>query len=116
MITCDAGYLLCYGECVKTSKCSKPPLPNCDTFHENQCNGNTIVTNSTFENHRWFTPLKGQEGYMESFQDYGRLVAHAHVVYDAARTSASVQLIALHKKKTGISFTYSFAGVEQARD
>ena len=114
-ITCDAGFLLCYGKCVKTAKCSKPPLPNCETFHENQCDGNVIVTNSTFENHRWFTPLQGEDGYLDSYQDYGRLVAHAHVVYNAGRTSATVQLIALHKHD-GVTFAYIFAGVKQASD
>lgn len=47
---------------------------------------------------RWYTPLEGEEGYQPSFQDYGRLVAYAKVMYaDPTLTSATVTVIAKHK-------------------
>ena len=29
-------------------------LPGCETFRENQCSGDNIVTPDSFENRRWF--------------------------------------------------------------
>mmetsp|Transcript_90898 Transcript_90898/g.283187 ORF Transcript_90898/g.283187 Transcript_90898/m.283187 type:complete len:639 (+) Transcript_90898:53-1969(+) len=88
-------------------------LPGCQIYKENQCSGNAIETSPSFEDHRWFTPVKGDEGYQASFQDYGKLVAHAHVTYsDSSMTAASVEVIALHKDKSA-KLTYVFAGKEQ---
>jgi alpha-amylase len=70
----------------------KPPLPGCETFQENRCQGTQTETPESFESHRWYTPLRGDADYRPSFQDYGKLVASAHVVYNAAHTGATVDL------------------------
>ena len=63
-------------------------LPSCEIFSENKCNGNDIETASSFEDHRWFTPERGSQNYVSSFQDYAKLAGHVHLVYDdASRTS-----------------------------
>lgn len=40
----------------------------------NQCVGNVIVTDDSFEAARWFTPARGTEGWIESFQVHCRLI------------------------------------------
>ena len=45
-------------------------LPDCQIYSENKCNGNEIVTDSSFESHRWFTPRRGDKDYISSFQVY----------------------------------------------
>ena len=73
-------------------------LPGCDTYHDNQCVGNTIVTNSSFAANRWFTPPRGAAGYQDSFQDYSHLVGYTHLAYtDATKTAATVELRGIHK-------------------
>jgi hypothetical protein len=47
---------------------SLPPLPGCQTFHDNQCSGNQINTPDSFENRRWFTPQRGDPDWIPSFQ------------------------------------------------
>eukprot|EP00122_Pirum_gemmata_P021396 Pgem_evm1s19936 len=49
---------------------SQNDLPGCDTYHLNQCQGNVIETDPSFESYRWYTPAKGEKGYLPSFQDY----------------------------------------------
>lgn len=85
---------------------TKPPLPGCDVFTENRCQGTQIDTPDLFENHRWFTPLRGDADYRPSFQDYGKLVANAHVVYNNDRTSATVDLRAKARDSTDLSFWF----------
>jgi len=88
--------------------CSKPPpLPGCATYHENQCSGREVDTDPSFEDHRWFTPAKGDVGYEESFQDYSRLVGHNHVVYSADRSSATVEVITLTKDEVDLKFSFN---------
>jgi hypothetical protein len=43
-------------------------LPDCQIYSENQCVGNEVITDPNFENHRWFTPRKGDTDYISSFQ------------------------------------------------
>lgn len=43
-------------------------LPDCQIYSENKCVGDQIVTDSSFESHRWFTPRKGDPDYLTSFQ------------------------------------------------
>jgi hypothetical protein len=43
-------------------------LPDCQVYAENQCVGDQIATDSSFETHRWFTPRKGDADYISSFQ------------------------------------------------
>jgi len=88
---------------------TKPPLPGCNVFSENQCSGDVIITPPAFENHRWFTPSKTEPGYQASFQDYSHLVGHAHLEYSADRQSATVTVVALHKNNASLS--YAFDGI-----
>jgi len=76
----------------------------------NQCQGEVIETDPKFEANRWYTPQKGDPEYQESFQDYGVLVAHAHVVYtDATLAAATVEIIAQHKDPS-VTLTYVLGG------
>lgn len=88
-------------------------LPGCQIYSLNQCQGSATDTDPSFEASRWFTPLKGEAGYQQSFQDYGKLVGHAHVVYDSSMASATLELVALHKDPS-TKLTFVFGGKEQA--
>merc|ERR1712216_423854 len=86
------------------------PLPGCEVFHANQCQGNNIVTDPSFEANRWFTPLKGEAGHLPSFQDYGRLVAYTSVQYsDETLTAATVTVNTKHKDPS-VAVTCAFRG------
>ena len=77
----------------------------CEIFSDNQCDGDVIVTNPSFEKNRWFTPARGSDGWQASFQDFDRLVGSATVKYTSAeRTSALVTVNALHRD--GANLTY----------
>lgn len=92
-----------------------PPgsLPGCSIYSENICEGREIVTDPIHDAKRWYTPLKGDDGYQPSFQDYGLLVAHAHVVYsDPSLTSATLEVVAQHKDPS-VTLTYVLGGAEQ---
>eukprot|EP00935_MAST-01C_sp_MAST-1C-sp1_P001583 g1583.t1 len=82
----------------------------CNHFTENQCQGQIIVTDPSFDDHRWFTPSKSDPHYLPSFQDYSRLVGHAHVEYSASGT-VTVQILCTHKANA--TLTYSFDGKAQ---
>jgi len=85
---------------------------DCFIYNENQCDGDVIVTDDSFEANRWFTPARGTEGWKESFQDYDRLVASAHLVYTSSSLDeVSVTVQALHKD--GVDLSYSFGGKSQ---
>lgn len=77
-----------------------------------QCAGNAIITDPSFEDHRWFTPAPGQDGYRKSFQSYYALAAHVHLTYDSSRSSVSAEIIATHRDNADL--TYIFNGVEQS--
>jgi alpha-amylase len=92
---------------------SSAPLPGCQVFSANQCSGNVVETNASFEENRWFTPEKGDPDYEESFQDYGRLVAHAQVRYsDTTLTKATLTVVAQHKDPSA-KLTYVIGGTSQ---
>ena len=82
-------------------------LPGCQTFHQNQCNGNTITSNASVAANRWYTPTKGATT-PKSFQDFSNLVGYAHLQYtDTTRSSATVTIRATAKSST-MQFTYTF--------
>jgi hypothetical protein len=56
--------------------------------------GNTIITDPSFENHRWITPARGDPDWQPSYQDFSRLVGNAHVVYNQNRSLATVTVSA----------------------
>ena len=83
-------------------------LPGCQTYHENQCQGNTITSNATVGANRWFTPPSTTKGTTKSFQDYSHLVAYAHVQYsDTTLTSATVNIRATAASST-MQLEYQF--------
>eukprot|EP01125_Pyxidicula_operculata_P006151 TRINITY_DN2141_c0_g1_i3.p1 TRINITY_DN2141_c0_g1~~TRINITY_DN2141_c0_g1_i3.p1 ORF type:complete len:858 (-),score=126.05 TRINITY_DN2141_c0_g1_i3:47-2620(-) len=114
-LVCDQGWTLCYGTCQLGSQCSKPPLPGCQTFSNNQCSGNNINTPPEYEASRWWTPQPTDQSYLPSYGDYWRLVGHAHVVYSSSRTSATVQLVPLHQNSS-VTFRYVFNGAMYPTD
>ncbi|KAK3271529.1 hypothetical protein CYMTET_20131 [Cymbomonas tetramitiformis] len=100
---------------------SPPPAPpagpcdlqGCDTFRNNQCNGDVIVTSDLFEANRWFTPAQGAPGYLPSFQDYSRLVGYTVVKYAAGGASAVVEVRATHRRGSAVTLRYRFGNQEQ---
>ncbi|PRP89569.1 hypothetical protein PROFUN_00833 [Planoprotostelium fungivorum] len=85
------------------SQAGKPPLGGCDTFRDNQCNGNNVETDPAMAERRWFTPPKDTTG---------RLVAVLHVEYDSNRETANVTVQATHKDPT-VELKYKFNGQAQ---
>lgn len=93
-----------------------PPgwLPGCEVFHANECQGDAIITDTSFEASRWYTPLKDDSDYQKSFQDYGKLTAYASVKYtDSSLTGASVTVKPLHKDPH-VTFNCILGGKEGA--
>ena len=43
-------------------------LSGCATFRDNQCNGDTIITDPSFDARKWFTPPRGHVDWKPSFQ------------------------------------------------
>ena len=87
------------------------PLPGCQTYHDNQCQGNTITTNASMGERRWFTPARGTKGYLPSFQDYSPLVGYTSITYSADRSTATVSVNAVHKDSS-VTLTYIFDGTQ----
>lgn len=88
-------------------------LPGCQIYTQNRCQGDNVQTDPSFEANRWFTPLKGDSDYRDSFQDYGKLVGHTHVVYsDSSLSAATVEVVAVHKDPS-VKFSFVFNGQEQ---
>lgn len=85
-------------------------LPTCEVYHENQCEGDVIITDPSFEDHRWFTPSSKDKGYISSFQSYDRLAAHVKLSYDVTLKTAQAEIIATHRD--GATLKYSFDGDE----
>lgn len=77
-----------------------------------QCQGNEIITDPSFDDHRWYTPGPGSKDYISSFQSFHVLVGHVHLTYDSSHTSATAEIIAEHRDKVALS--YSFGGVTQS--
>eukprot|EP00727_Mastigamoeba_balamuthi_P001303 m51a1_g1117 hypothetical protein (851) ;mRNA; f:163061-166336 len=122
-IVCEDGWKLCPDSsssagsvCVQGNECPMPPLPGCQIFEDNRCKTDTqIDTDAKYADNVWYTPRPGDADYLESFGDYWRLVGHAHVVYDAGRTSAKVSIIAQHRDPT-VTLSYEFDGVKQSNN
>eukprot|EP00823_Brevimastigomonas_motovehiculus_P006138 TRINITY_DN4910_c0_g1_i1.p1 TRINITY_DN4910_c0_g1~~TRINITY_DN4910_c0_g1_i1.p1 ORF type:complete len:625 (+),score=121.29 TRINITY_DN4910_c0_g1_i1:72-1946(+) len=93
---------------------AKDPLPECKVFEENRCSGQEIITPDSFENHRWFTPARGEADYLESFEDYSHLVAYASLTYSSDHKEADVTIIATHRDGGQAKLLYSFDGVTQS--
>ena len=85
-------------------------LPECQIYTENQCSGDVIVTDPSFEDHRWYTPAVGDADYNPSYQDYAYLAAHVQLTYNADRTSATATVVTNQNGNDALS--YEFDGVE----
>ena len=83
-------------------------LPGCNTYQDNHCQGNAIVTNTSLQQRRWFTPNKGQAGWQPSFGDYGKLVASASVVYSSPAMLAATVTITAASSNPQATFMYQF--------
>lgn len=86
-------------------------LPSCQIYSENQCVGNAIVTDPSFEDHRWYTPGPTEKDYRPSFQSYNVLAAHVHLKYSSDRKSVTAEVLADHRDKKDLK--YIIDGVEQ---
>lgn len=82
-------------------------MPSCQIYSENQCSGNTIITDPSFENHRWYTPGPTETGYLKSFQNYNVLAANVHLTYDTSRTSVVAEIRAAHRDGAGLSYVFN---------
>lgn len=83
------------------------PLGDCQTFQDNQCQGDAINTSDVFAARRWATPSRKDKGYVASFQDYSELVAYSAITYSADRSSATVEVRALQKDPS-VTLSYTF--------
>eukprot|EP01116_Phalansterium_solitarium_P024025 TRINITY_DN8669_c0_g1_i1.p1 TRINITY_DN8669_c0_g1~~TRINITY_DN8669_c0_g1_i1.p1 ORF type:complete len:872 (-),score=231.66 TRINITY_DN8669_c0_g1_i1:183-2798(-) len=116
-VTCQSGWIDCYGQCQQGDQCQKPPLPGCQTFQLNQCSGNNIVTPDQFDASRWWTPRPGDAGYLPSYQDYYRLVGHAHLEYTADLMSCLVQVVLIGSNQTqNTTYKYVFGSVASSNN
>lgn len=71
-----------------------------------------IITDPSFEDHRWFTPSPADADYLSSFQGHYALAAHVHLTYDAARTTATAEILA-DTRDANATLTYIVGGVAQ---
>lgn len=114
---CDgaSGWIMCPdGACHHATKCPIDPLPGCQIFNENQCQGDVIVTDPSFDSHRWQTPVRGTAWHIPSYQDMSDLVAYPRVVYAADRKSAKVSVIATTRNPLLTNtLSYYFNGTAQ---
>eukprot|EP00727_Mastigamoeba_balamuthi_P001792 m51a1_g1161 hypothetical protein (861) ;mRNA; r:330037-333715 len=120
-VLCQDGWTACPDAlsasgttCVRGTDCPSPAvLPGCQTFTDNRCQGDQIDVDPKYAANMWYTPQPGDADYQESFGDYWRLVGHAHLVYDASRTSVQVTIVAQHRD-SGVTLTYEFDGAAQS--
>ncbi|GMH78693.1 hypothetical protein TL16_g07904 [Triparma laevis f. inornata] len=88
-----------------------PSSTSLSSYTNNQCVGDTITTDETFNANRWFTPVRGSVDWQESFQDYSHLTGYAKITYDKGMQSATVTVDAMHKANA--TLTYEFDGISQ---
>jgi len=87
------------------------PLPGCDIFHHNQCEGNVVETDAKFEKNRWYTPTRGSNGWKKSYQDFSELTFVPELQYTPARDGLTVTLQAIQRANGTLS--YEFDGKSQ---
>lgn len=109
MISSTASLLLATAAVASAYKTTE--LPSCEVYSENQCVGDQINTDESFDDHKWFTPERGSAGYLESFQDYAKVVGHVHLSYDSSRAKVTAEIIAEHRD--GEALSYVFDGIKQ---
>jgi len=112
--TCSPGWVLCEDGCHE-GQCPPKPLPGCEVFHENICQGNVIVTDPSFDAHRWQTPKKNTPDYIPSYQDYAHIAGYPRVLYNPDHTSAKVIVVMQARDPAELTgATYFFDGVGQS--
>ncbi|CAE6455070.1 unnamed protein product [Rhizoctonia solani] len=67
-----------------------------------------LSTTRPEDDRKWQTPIRGTEAWSSGFQDYRELTGYVDIVYNSARTSATVTVKA--NSRTGVALTYSFNG------
>ncbi|KAG8710734.1 hypothetical protein FRC09_020951 [Ceratobasidium sp. 395] len=84
-------------------------LTPCNTWNgQDSCVGQQTEYNSTWDLRKWQTPTRGTAAWSSGFQDYRELTGYVDIVYNSARTSATVTVKA--NSRTGIALSYSFNG------
>ncbi|CAE6526129.1 unnamed protein product [Rhizoctonia solani] len=84
-------------------------LTPCNTWNgQDSCNGTQTDYASSWDDRKWQTPARGTEAWSSGFQDYRELTGYIDIVYNSARTSATVTVKA--NSRTGVALTYSFNG------
>ncbi|KAG5640213.1 hypothetical protein DXG03_000546 [Asterophora parasitica] len=84
-------------------------LTPCNTWNGlDACSGQQTDYDASYDQRMWQTPARGSIDWSEGFQDYRDLTGYVDLVYNAARTSVTVNVIA--NSRTGAALTYSFNG------
>ncbi|KAL5633527.1 hypothetical protein ACGC1H_003875 [Rhizoctonia solani] len=84
-------------------------LTPCNTWNgQDSCNGTQTEFPASWDNRKWQTPPRGAVDWSSGFQDYRELTGYIDIVYNSARTSATVTVKA--NSRTGIALSYSFNG------
>ncbi|KAJ3307425.1 hypothetical protein HDV03_000073 [Kappamyces sp. JEL0829] len=74
-----------------TSTAYPSMLPGCQNFNGlDACSGNQFEYSAGVESRRWQTPPRNDPAWNPGFQDYNVLTGYADVVYNAARTAATL--------------------------
>lgn len=84
-------------------------LPYCEVYNENRCVGNEIVTDPSFEDHRWYTPQRGDADYISSYQDFAKIAAHVQLTYNSDRTSVTAEIISSQNGNATLSYYFNDA-------
>jgi alpha-amylase len=89
----------------------------CDTFNgEMSCQGGEQTQYPDSWAHRSFqSPLKGDKGYLDSFESLGRIACYPDVVYSSDRSSASID-VKCRKQETVGDLVFSYDGGDFTSD
>lgn len=82
---------------------------------QDNCQGQQVNNPETYEARRWQTPYPGKPGYTPSFQSFASLVGYPQVIYNNARTAASVNVLAFTKDPK-VTLVYYFNGNKQVNN
>ncbi|GAB1518577.1 hypothetical protein RhiTH_001639 [Rhizoctonia solani] len=86
-----------------------PELTPCNTWNgQDACSGSQVEYPASWDDRKWQTPSRGTSAWSSGFQDYRELTGYVDIVYNSARTSATVTVKA--NSRTGVALSYSFNG------
>ncbi|CAE6369313.1 unnamed protein product [Rhizoctonia solani] len=84
-------------------------LTPCNTWNgQDACSGSQVEYPASWDDRKWQTPNRGTAAWSSGFQDYRELTGYVDIVYNSARTSATVTVKA--NSRTGVALSYSFNG------